>query len=929
LPQAINISLCVEIRHEILRSPAAFYFHFRPMSPLVRIARRALIILLITLAILFGSTFVLLRFYEKELVGLVIERINGQLTAKAEAGDVSLTYWKTFPYVSVRFQQVTVNSGPDFPKDTLLRAESVYLGFSLSDLLSKNYTIRNLRLEDAQLNLIRDPANSVNWNIWKSDARDTSSAVVEIRFESVRIRDTRITFEDRRSRLFADCTIENSSSNLEILESETRAGLSVKGILHTLISGEESIVEERSYEITSGLSIGPKGSSYRTESAVISLGQLSLLLSGTYESGEKDRIDCRISGNKNNLSEVLSILPSTLTRALQSYEADGTVNFSAHIRGAPEKRSPPLVSATLSLSDGLIRHRSTGTALEQVSAELEYDFSRGEHLVKIASFRASAQQGQILASGSIRHSGVPVADLNVEAELDLSEIRNFLAIDTLEECMGRLVLRAGIRGNLGRNEHDPAAIWKNLRMEGTGTLTGGSFRLAESGRRFEEVRGTFLLNGSTASVQDLRGTVNGSDFQLNGTASNLIPFLMVDNEVLAVDASLESRLVDLEKLAETSSGRQGESYEFNLPERMHLVLRTHIGAFRFKTFQASEIHGVTTIRNGALSIHPVSFRTADGEMMAGLSLIPEAGGYYRMESTANFRQIDIRKLFASFDNFGQAFLTESHLRGKATADVVINAPLSRNLRLLPEEVYGLIDIRIENGELIRLASLRQLATYIGDNKWLAPFVNEDRFAEKLSHVRFSTLENTIRIEKGIIHIPQMEIRSSAMDISVKGEHRFDKNIDYTIGFRLRDILLRKEREWEEEDDGLGRQMFVYMRGTTDDPQFGIDKQAAREQKKEAFATELNSVKSILREELGLFRNQPPGAVAGSAPVHSPGAVTTIEWAESSQNRADTPPPAPAQQPTRETTAAPADSDPARQKKIPRWLQEKEEYEKEP
>jgi hypothetical protein len=287
-------------------------------------------------------------------------------------------------------------------------------------------------------------------------------------------------------------------------------------------------------------------------------------------------------------------------------------------------------------------------------------------------------------------------------------------------------------------------------------------------------------------------------------------------------------------------------------------------------------------------------------------------------------QINIQKMFYQFDNFGQTFITDQNLRGKATASVEFKAPVSKELRIQTDNIYSIIDISIANGQLIGLESLQEIAQYLKSNKLIAPFVDEEKFAERMKDIKFSNLENIIEIKDRKITIPHMDIRSSALDISASGTHTFDNLIDYTIGFRLRDILVKKSQDWQEQDDGLGKLLYIYMRGTTEKPEFGLDKEASKEIRKEEIAAEKQNMKALLKQEFGLFKNDNTIGAYQEKPVVQE-STTTIQWEEND-------PAAPVEQeekpkPKLSQPESPKGQDNSKEtakgKKLPKWLQEKE------
>jgi hypothetical protein len=121
------------------------------------------------------------------------------------------------------------------------------------------------------------------------------------------------------------------------------------------------------------------------------------------------------------------------------------------------------------------------------------------------------------------------------------------------------------------------------------------------------------------------------------------------------------------------------------------------------------------------------------------------------------------------------------------------------------------------------------------------------------------------------------------------------------------------------DDGLGKQLFIYMKGTTENPKFGMDKDAAREDRQEEIAREKESVKALLKQELGLFKNDANVGTYQEQPVKKE-STTTIEWEEFDEEKKD----APSQEEAPRSKLKDASDTKSKDgKKVPKWLQEKD------
>jgi hypothetical protein len=187
-------------------------------------------------------------------------------------------------------------------------------------------------------------------------------------------------------------------------------------------------------------------------------------------------------------------------------------------------------------------------------------------------------------------------------------------------------------------------------------------------------------------------------------------------------------------------------------------------------------------------------------------------------------------------------------------------------------LYSGIDLNIENGELNNVEAMKSLSRFID--------------LKELESVRFATLKNQIEIKKQIIYIPKMEIRSSALDLTASGTHSFENKINYRIKLAMNDLLARKAKRAKKEndefgevaDDGLGRtNLFLLMSGTVDKPVIKYDSKSAVQHVKQDLKVEKQTVRSILKEEFGVFKKD--STLSGKKPKLK-AVPTKIKWEES-------------------------------------------------
>ena len=215
---------------------------------------------------------------------------------------------------------------------------------------------------------------------------------------------------------------------------------------------------------------------------------------------------------------------------------------------------------------------------------------------------------------------------------------------------------------------------------------------------------------------------------------------------------------------------------------------------------------------------------------------------------ASIQKVNIQKLFSEMDNLGQNTLQEKNLKGLLTANIQFASVWSSTLKVEEPTIYAKASLTIENGELIDYEPLNGLSKYLK---------NRD-----LTHVSFETLKNTIEIKDKLITIPDMEIKSSAIDFKISGTHTFEQNIDYHLSVLISQIRNTgsKQNDKVEDigqiiDDGLHKEKYFFrITGTVDNPVYHtLDKEGYKTNIKTSLNKEKETLKEILNREFGWFK----------------------------------------------------------------------------
>ena len=832
---------------------------------MIRLLRRILLVSAALVVLALTTLAVLAYAYQDEVKAKLIAELNAHLKSPVHQSGIDFTLIERFPQASLRITDVFVPEvrTDSMPADTLLTARNLYLEFSLLSLLRGDYTVSELHGEDVRLYPALDHNGVENWLIWRTDS--TSEGGADLNLKKVTFDGLTGRFRDYRNGL----EVVDHSEKL-VLRGRFRdegSTLTVDGDLHLehWKNAAGLVLSDRSADVKLKLAFGgaaaifsiDKGSEVLLSDPAGKAGDDPVAITLVVgRSGKGQTIDLRANGFNMDLAEVAALLPEGLHRRIRHYDLSGEADVAIRYNG-PLNADGPALSAGMTVRDGRLKETSSGTVFTGVRGEFALELTPKGSVRKLLVKGLAAQTASGSIGGDIDLNGLTNAKVkaDIRADLALADLLRFARVDTLEEAQGRLKADAHLAGKLRDVANIKAADLRALAISGNAELKDASLKLKGVRHRLTGLSAQLALKGNDAQVDGLRCEVQGNTIELSGKLGNLMPYLLFPDQRLVIDARGTSPRLDLASLissrgaGEETTGTRAD-YVVKFPALIDLDLRATVDELVFEDFSAQKIVGTISLDDRVLAISPLSFRSAEGSVSGNLRIDGRGSEAYPMSLAAQVEKIDITRLFGEFRNFGQTFITDKNLKGRGDVRLTLTAMLSPSLTLDQNSLHCVAGIAIDKGELNDHAPMIAVADYLRTNKLVSPFVDTDELKKRLTHVTFARLENQIEIKDRTVHVPQMLVQSSAMDIEVSGAQTFDGGVDDHLNFRLAD-LFRTNGGSDEfgpvVDDGTGMRLFLHMYGTTSALQFKNDGAAASAKRKEKMKHESAELKGILAD----------------------------------------------------------------------------------
>ena len=825
----------------------------------MKLAVRLLKITSIITGSLLVLLFVISLAIQNKVAGIVLNTLNNNFATKISTESYRLSLIKKFPKATIELKNVLVLSSHGFDAsafrglntDTLLSAALASVDLRTIDMIRGNYTFTKITVRSGKLSLYTDSSGRTNYEFTEKSDSGESQKSTRLNLNRISLQDVSLVYNDLRVDLNLEGLIKDSMLKTRIRGSNIDFEGDMK-IFFRLFQLKDFIIKpEFVADINVGLNQNEKGTFFKK--STMHIENWDFVLTGFVAAD--NYLDLTVAADNIDISRIPYLLPSKYTKALSAYNPEGTLKFSWITKGKPTSSTDPHYDIAFSLKNALINNRKSDLSVRNLSFDGEYTNGKGNRpetsSFKIKDFTSRLGSSDYTGSFSLTNFKDPFTELVFRGRLLPSELVEFMNLREAAEAGGSIDLDLKFSGRPGKKDNYRFTDVFNLASDSRTVFNSVSLRLKNRQVDIRNATGTFLFNGSTIT-DDFRLLLNGQEIGLSGKFTNFPGWLAGNPVILGGTATVSASSFRPERFMDPEE-EPGEAEEqvkapVTFPDDVNLDIDFRVDTLSYKRFEARDIAGSLSIRPGMMNFRSFSMNSQKGKVTGNGLVVQKPDKSFVGRGSFLVSDVDVNESFITFNNFGQEFIKAENLEGFLSGNITLVLPVDS---LLNPDIHTMAaegKFSISDGALVNFDPVKALSSFIE--------------LSELQDIRFDKLENDFFIRDNVFYLPQMEIRSSAADLSVNGEHTFDNNYEYHVKMLLSEILSKKSRKTrkpaedfgEIQDDGLGRtSIFLRIDGNGEDVKVSYDMKAAGNQLKENLKKEKETLKTIIKEEYGLYR----------------------------------------------------------------------------
>jgi hypothetical protein len=730
--------------------------------------------------------FLVLTFYKKELSEILKKHLETKYGLHIEIENADVSLLKNWPNATMNFKNVTMTSLEGKQNnEPMFKANSIYLSFSLTKLLTKNFIVNTVFIEHAKINLIKDSLGSTNFKLIGKKEEFKNNSLMNFDIERLSLIDVKFDFHNKKKHI--GILVRQSEIKISSLGEIVNAKIS--GLVHTneffFKATKGPFLYNKEVELSLSAHYYPRYSSVlvdTTSFAIVDGQQFSLV--SFIDLTEKKEFTLQITGKNVDVKKGLTLLNSKIKYNLRNISVENPVEVDAVIISQIGKGQDPQMNIKITGKGNNFKIGKDKIPLDNVSfdAFVSSEADSG----KFADFDNATVcfkniKGAIYNcpfTGSIKIKNFNDPQIIIKANLLIDGAKAALKPGKDFVLNGFCLAEVSYSGSascLNRNE------FLNDQMNLTAAVYFHNFSYQT---RKEEpayiLNGSASVSGTSLLFKKMELKTVGGSFLIDGKASGFVEYVCGLSNGFSASISANSSSFDLTPLilkSFQSGGQKKKPIDKNKLKKIEksdftFDISLHAKKFKIRHVNATDVSVEINYTDHIIAVKKLFMKTCEGTLEAEGNV----ADFSSFQAKVLLSNMDVKKMFEEFENFGQGKIVSKNIEGTISGEANLSSDLNQKFEVVPEAINGQIVVKINDGQLLNFEPFQNISNYI--------------FRERdFDDITFSELDAKFLVEGTKMQINDLEIASSVLNMYINGTCDFKG--ESTINMRIPWNNLRK------------------------------------------------------------------------------------------------------------------------------------------
>lgn len=349
------------------------------------VLRKTLKITGITLGVLIIAALLIPVLFKKQITNLVKKEANNNLAARVDFKDLSLSFFRHFPKISIALDDLSITGIGSFSADTLIAARTIDVSVNLLSIIKgDDIKVSGIYLDKPRIHALVNKEGKANWDIAKPSSdttiTDTSASAFKMTLKHYEINDGYILYKDEPGNMSAEISGLNHEGSgdftAEVFTLSTKTKADAVNFTYETIP---YLVNTRT-DIDADIKIDNSTSTYTFKTDDIAVNNLKLSADGFFQLANDStyNMDIKFKTPSNEFKDILSLIPAVYKTDFDKIKTDGSATFNGFVKGTYSPQQMPAYNVNLEIKDGFFQYPDLPKPVKNIQVALRASNADGQ-----------------------------------------------------------------------------------------------------------------------------------------------------------------------------------------------------------------------------------------------------------------------------------------------------------------------------------------------------------------------------------------------------------------------------------------------------------------------------------------------------------------------------------------------------------------------
>ncbi|MDP8267607.1 MAG: AsmA-like C-terminal region-containing protein [Candidatus Tenebribacter davisii] len=709
--------------------------------------------------------------FKGKILDKVQTEINKNVNAEVTFEDFKISFFKSFPNLSLELTNLNVNGIDEFKEQKLISVKSIYASVNVVSAIKGKIDINAVVVENPEITAKVLANGMANWDVAKEVQKQPEEKTAKeipdfnIGLNRFEVKNAIVSFIDQQNHLeaniqglnflmkggitqdFSSIDIKTSIDMITVISKAENAELeAVIKNQNVIIAGDVSqdfvdlnvqsvlqgidvtfakikYLKNTKVEIKAGIGMDVPNMKFTFKDNEVKINQLVLGFEGDVQTMDKDMIlDIKFDAKKTDFKNILSFIPAIYMTDFQDIKTSGKLAVNGFAKGTVSENSIPAFGVNLLVENAMFQYPDLPESVDNINVKVNVSNDGGGEdntKVNVNKFHVELAGNPFDAKLSIKN---PISDPyisgNFNGKIDLGSLKDALPIKDIS-LNGLISTNIDIGGRMSAIEKQQ---FEKFKVDGNVTLSDFKFTSKDLPQEVTIRKSSLNFTPRYVELASFDSKIGRSDLKLVGRIENFLPFIFKD-ETIKGNFTFTSNVLDMNELIvkeEQPEQKEGEEITLEaieIPSNIDFKLTSNLKQIYFDKIDIKNTKGVIRVRNGKASLENLKMDMLDGNIILNGSYDSKNIQKPAVDFTMKITNFDVESAVETFNTMEKLAPIMKDCKGKFNTDLTFVSNLDSAMQPVLKSINGRGKITSQSIQVVNPKSMQKLAEALKMNKY--------------------------------------------------------------------------------------------------------------------------------------------------------------------------------------------------------------------